>query len=99
MREQCLRHVCRQQHEVFEAAWLDRAKMSLVLGEKPWNCQSLGGGPDRGIRQANFQIAILREEFATTCQIRGHNWDKREILLVDRLKELKGGVRPEPRVQ
>ena len=84
---------------MLKTARLDGAKVALIMREKPWNGQALSGGNDGGVREANFQIAILDEELAAAQQVHVQKGNKSKISLLDRLEELKGGVWSEPRVQ
>ena len=45
--------------------------MALIETQQPRDGQALGGGHDRGIRQADGEIAVATQQFATTNDIRG----------------------------
>ena len=76
----------------------DGPKMAVILGEKSGHIQAFGGD-DRGVRQPNFQSAILGDHLAAAHKVGGGQSNQREITLLHRFNKLKRGIVSESPVQ
>ena len=77
----------------------DGPKMAVILGEKSGHVQAFGGGDDRGVRQPNFQSAILGDHLAAAHKVGGGQSNQREVTLLHRFNKLKRGIVSESPVQ
>ena len=76
----------------------DGPKMAVILGEKSGHIQAFGGD-DRGVRQPNFQSAILGDHLAATYKVGGGKRDQGEVALLNRFNKLERGIVSQSPVQ